>query len=108
MLDRADGHYANTAATGLFLDRAKPTYVGGLLEMANAPADRNARRVRLHRRRLRGLDAREIGFRSTTVHPLAEIPDMAAFAEFMQTQAAAEAMKHDGVRPATIVVLGEG
>ena len=32
----ADGEYANTPATGLYLDRAKPTYLGGMLEMANA------------------------------------------------------------------------
>jgi len=32
----ADGEYANTPATGLFLDRAKPSYLGGMLEMANA------------------------------------------------------------------------
>ena len=36
MLDREGGRYANTPATDLFLDRAKPSYVGGLLEMANA------------------------------------------------------------------------
>ena len=36
MLDRDNGTYANTQATELFLDRAKPSYVGGLLEMANA------------------------------------------------------------------------
>ena len=36
MLEREDGRYANTAATELFLDRAKPSYLGGLLEMANA------------------------------------------------------------------------
>ena len=36
MLEREDGRYANTAATDLFLDRAKPSYVGGMLEMANA------------------------------------------------------------------------
>jgi len=30
-----EGHYANTPETDLFLDRAKPSYVGGLLEMAN-------------------------------------------------------------------------
>ena len=37
MLER-DGNdqYANTPETDLFLDRAKPTYVGGMLEMANA------------------------------------------------------------------------
>ncbi|MGN2244693.1 methyltransferase [Frateuria sp. GZRR33] len=34
-LARTDGMYANTAETELFLDRAKPSYVGGILEMAN-------------------------------------------------------------------------
>jgi hypothetical protein len=34
-LDRRDGGYANTPATDLFLDRHKPSYVGGILEMAN-------------------------------------------------------------------------
>jgi len=37
-----------------------------------------------------------------------EIPDMAAFQEFLQSEAGAEAMKHDGVRPETIVMLTEG
>ena len=36
MLERDGGRYANTPATGVFLDRAKPSYVGGILEMANA------------------------------------------------------------------------
>lgn len=36
MLDRQGTRYANTPATDLFLDRAKPSYIGGLLEMANA------------------------------------------------------------------------
>jgi hypothetical protein len=35
-LTRQDGRYANTAATDLFLDRRKPSYIGGILEMANA------------------------------------------------------------------------
>lgn len=36
LLDRdAEGDYSNTADTDLFLDRAKPTYLGGMLEMAN-------------------------------------------------------------------------
>ncbi|MGO4127163.1 methyltransferase [Inquilinus sp. YAF38] len=35
VLDRADGAYANTAETDLYLDRGKPSYVGGILEMAN-------------------------------------------------------------------------
>ncbi len=36
MLEREDGLYRNTAETDLFLDRAKPSYQGGLLEMLNA------------------------------------------------------------------------
>ncbi len=37
MLDRGeDGRYRNTPAADLFLDRAKPSYIGGMLEMANA------------------------------------------------------------------------
>jgi len=34
-LQRSDGAYRNTPETDLFLDRRKPTYVGGLLEMCN-------------------------------------------------------------------------
>jgi SAM-dependent methyltransferase len=37
MLSRQpDGRYANTPESELYLDRAKPSYVGGMLEMANA------------------------------------------------------------------------
>jgi predicted nicotinamide N-methyase len=36
LLDRHDGRYSNTPETELFLDRDKPSYIGGLLEMANA------------------------------------------------------------------------
>jgi hypothetical protein len=36
MLERDGDQYANTTETDLFLDRSKPSYVGGLLEMANA------------------------------------------------------------------------
>ena len=36
MLRRADGVYLNSPETELFLVRTKPSYVGGLLEMANA------------------------------------------------------------------------
>ena len=36
MLDRKEGLYANTPETDLFLDKAKPSYIGGFLEMANA------------------------------------------------------------------------
>jgi hypothetical protein len=36
MLERDNGTYRNTQETEIFLDRAKPSYVGGLLEMLNA------------------------------------------------------------------------
>ena len=35
-LHRRDGRYANAPEADAFLDRVKPSYVGGLLEMANA------------------------------------------------------------------------
>ncbi len=35
MLERKDDRYSNTPETDLFLDRAKATYIGGMLEMAN-------------------------------------------------------------------------
>src|SRR3954463_5144998 len=35
-LTRSGDRYGNTAETDLFLDRGKPSYVGGILEMANA------------------------------------------------------------------------
>jgi hypothetical protein len=38
---------------------------------------------------------------------IAEIPDMAAFQALMASDAAADAMKFDGVRPATLVMLVE-
>ncbi len=34
-LRRADGKYANTPVTDLYLDKHKPSYIGGMLEMAN-------------------------------------------------------------------------
>lgn len=34
-LERNAGAYANSPETGIFLDRKKPSYVGGILEMAN-------------------------------------------------------------------------
>ena len=36
MLDRAEGQYANTPDTDTFLNKAQPSYLGGMLEMANA------------------------------------------------------------------------
>jgi O-methyltransferase domain/Dimerisation domain len=36
MLNRENGHYSNTREANLFLDKTKPTYIGGILEMANA------------------------------------------------------------------------
>jgi hypothetical protein len=38
---------------------------------------------------------------------IAEIPDMAAFQALMASEAAADAMKFDGVRPETLVLLVE-
>ena len=36
MLDRQDGLYSNTPETDLYLDKAKPSYIGGFLAMMNA------------------------------------------------------------------------
>ena len=36
-----------------------------------------------------------------------EVPDMDAFQQVMESEAAAEAMKYDGVRPETLVLLTE-
>ncbi len=36
MLARTDGRYSNTPETDLFLDPAKPSYVGGMMEMSSA------------------------------------------------------------------------
>ena len=35
MLERNGDQYANTPETELFLDKTKPSYIGGVLEMAN-------------------------------------------------------------------------
>ena len=42
---------------------------------------------------------------SNRVGLVAEVPDIAAFQKFMQTKPAADAMKHDGVRPETLKIL---
>ena len=42
---------------------------------------------------------------SNRVGLVADIPDMAAFQKFMETPAAADAMKQDGVRPETLKIL---
>lgn len=44
---------------------------------------------------------------SNHVGLIAEIPDFEAYQAFMETDEAAEAMKHDGVRPETVLVLRE-
>ena len=44
---------------------------------------------------------------SNRVGLIAEIPDFAVFEQLMQSEGAAEAMKHDGVRPETLVILAE-
>jgi hypothetical protein len=45
---------------------------------------------------------------SNRVALIAEIPDMEAFQEFMKSDEAADAEKHDGVKPDTLLVLSEG
>jgi len=45
---------------------------------------------------------------SNRVGLIAEIPDMAAWQELMQSEAGADAMKFDGVRPETLLILTEG
>jgi hypothetical protein len=44
---------------------------------------------------------------SNRVGLMLDVPDVAAFDEFMQSEAAAEAMRSDGVRPETLVILTE-
>jgi hypothetical protein len=39
---------------------------------------------------------------------IVEIPDMDAFQEMLKSDAAADAMKNDGVHPDTLVILSEG
>jgi len=45
---------------------------------------------------------------SNRVGLLVEVPSIEAWQEALQSDAAAEAMKHDGVRPETVVGLVEG
>jgi hypothetical protein len=45
---------------------------------------------------------------SNRVALMIETPDMATFENLLQTEEAAEAMKHDGVRPSTLVTMAEG
>jgi hypothetical protein len=45
---------------------------------------------------------------SNRVGLIADIPDMAAWQELTESDAGADAMKFDGVRPETLVVLTEG
>ncbi len=44
---------------------------------------------------------------SNRVGLIAEIPDMAAFQEIRESEAGADAMKFDGVRPETLLTLVE-
>jgi len=44
---------------------------------------------------------------SNAVGLVVETPDLATWEQTLQTDAAADAMKHDGVRPETITVLTE-
>jgi hypothetical protein len=45
---------------------------------------------------------------SNSVGLIVQTPDIATWEQALQTDAAADAMKHDGVRPDTIVLLTEG
>jgi hypothetical protein len=45
---------------------------------------------------------------SSRVGLIVEVPDMDAFQELMRSDAGAEAMKFDGVRPETMLMLAEG
>ena len=45
---------------------------------------------------------------SNRVGLIADVPDMAAFEGLMQSEAGADAMKFDGVRPETMLILTEG
>ncbi len=45
---------------------------------------------------------------SNRVGLIADVPDMTAFEEVMQSEAGADAMKFDGVRPETMLILTEG
>jgi hypothetical protein len=42
---------------------------------------------------------------SNKVGLVVEVPDVESFKKFMQTEAAAEAMEEDGVRPETVMML---
>ena len=44
---------------------------------------------------------------SNTTALIAEIPDMEAFQEVMKSEAATDAMKHDGVKPETLLTFSE-
>jgi hypothetical protein len=44
---------------------------------------------------------------SNKIGVIAEIPDLDAYKEFMQSEVAAEAIRHDGVRIETLLVLEE-
>lgn len=45
---------------------------------------------------------------SNRVGLIVEVPDMESFEEVMQSEAAADAMQFDGVRPETLLILTEG
>ena len=45
---------------------------------------------------------------SNRVGLVLEVPDMSALQEMLETEEAAAAMQHDGVRPETLVILEEG
>lgn len=45
--------------------------------------------------------------RTNRVGLIADVPDMTAFQQVMESDVAADAMRYDGVRPETVVMLAE-
>ena len=45
---------------------------------------------------------------SNRVGLIMEVPDMSVLQEILETEGAAAAMQHDGVRPETLLILDEG
>ena len=78
MLEREDGRYRNTPETDLFLDRAKPAYIGGILEMFNARLypfwAALTEGLRTGRRRTRPRPAATSSRRSTRSRPPGPVP----------------------------------
>ena len=72
-LERHNGKYANTPSSDLFLDRRKPSYIGGMLEMANQRLyghwNRLTKALRTGERQSEGADAGEEPFSALYADP---------------------------------------